>query len=42
MPGNWEEEEALDVEWAHAMAPGASIVLVECQSSGGPDLYAGA
>ena len=24
MPGNWEEEESLDVEWAHAMAPGAS------------------
>src|SRR5262249_30310943 len=42
MPGNWEEEEALDVEWAHAMAPGASIVLVECQPSGGSDLYAGA
>ena len=42
MPGNWEEEEALDVEWAHAMAPARSIVLVECQSSGGPDLYAGA
>ena len=42
VPGNWEEEEALDVEWAHAMAPAASIVLVECLSSGGPDLYAGA
>jgi hypothetical protein len=42
MPGNWEEEEALDVEWVHAMAPGASIILVECNSSGGPDLYAGA
>lgn len=42
MPGNWEEEEVLDVEWVHALAPGASIVLVECQSSSGPDLYAGA
>ena len=42
MPGNWEVEEALDVEWAHALAPGASIVLVECQSTGGPDLYTGA
>ena len=27
--GDWEGEEALDVEWAHAMAPGASIDLVE-------------
>ena len=40
--GNWEQEEAMDVEWAHAMAPAASIVLVECPSSGGPDLYTGA
>jgi subtilase family serine protease len=31
--GNWELEEALDVEWAHGIAPGASIVLVECNSS---------
>ncbi len=41
-PGNWEEEEALDVEWAHAMAPGASIILVECNSSSSADLYQGA
>jgi hypothetical protein len=27
--GGWEMEESLDVEWAHAMAPGAKIVLVE-------------
>jgi hypothetical protein len=27
--GNWELETALDVEWAHAIAPLASIVLVE-------------
>ena len=27
--GDWEAEEALDVEWAHAMAPAANIVLVE-------------
>jgi Bacterial pre-peptidase C-terminal domain/Bacterial Ig-like domain len=27
--GNWEYEEALDVEWAHAIAPMAKIVLVE-------------
>ena len=26
---NWEVEEALDVEWAHAMAPMANIILVE-------------
>ena len=26
-------EEALDVEWAHAIAPGASIVLVEASSA---------
>ncbi len=25
----WGEEESLDVEWAHAIAPGASIVVVE-------------
>jgi hypothetical protein len=28
--GSWELEEALDVEWAHAIAPAANIVLVEC------------
>ncbi|MGN6371163.1 MAG: proprotein convertase P-domain-containing protein [Phycisphaerae bacterium] len=27
--GTWEEETALDVEWAHAIAPGANILLVE-------------
>ncbi|MGH7137220.1 MAG: S53 family peptidase, partial [Pirellulales bacterium] len=36
MPANGTEEEtALDVEWAHAMAPGANIYLVE----GNPDDY---
>jgi subtilase family serine protease len=39
--GNWEVEEALDVEWAHAMAPGANIVLVECNSSGSTDMFQG-
>ncbi|MGO9463631.1 MAG: SdrD B-like domain-containing protein [Isosphaeraceae bacterium] len=29
---NWEVEESLDVEWAHAVAPGAQIVLVEANS----------
>ncbi len=38
--GEWEIEEALDVEWAHAMAPGASIVLIECASSGYESLLA--
>ncbi len=31
--GNWESEEALDVEWAHAFAPMANIVLVEANSN---------
>jgi subtilase family serine protease len=39
--GNWEVEEALDVEWAHAIAPGAAIILVECNSAGGSDMYQG-
>jgi hypothetical protein len=26
--GNWEKEEAIDVEWAHAIAPGANIVVI--------------
>ncbi|OLC93889.1 MAG: hypothetical protein AUI92_01925, partial [Thaumarchaeota archaeon 13_1_40CM_3_38_6] len=30
---NWALEESLDVEWAHAMAPGAKIILVETQDS---------
>jgi subtilisin-like proprotein convertase family protein len=29
----WETEEALDIEWAHAMAPGANILLVEANDS---------
>ena len=39
--GNWEYEEAMDVEWAHALAPGANIVLVEANSSAFGDLYQG-
>ncbi|MFI5455035.1 MAG: hypothetical protein ACHRXM_06250 [Isosphaerales bacterium] len=39
--GNWEVEEALDVEWAHSIAPAASIILVECNSNSGTDLYQG-
>src|SRR5437773_554083 len=30
---NWALEESLDVEWVHAMAPGAKIILVEAQDS---------
>jgi subtilase family serine protease len=35
---DWATEIALDVEWAHAMAPGASIVLVVAKSSGMIDM----
>ena len=34
----WEFEESLDVQWAHAMAPHAQIVLVEAASSSFSDL----
>jgi subtilase family serine protease len=30
--GEWELEESLDVEWTHAVAPAANIVLVEANS----------
>ncbi|HEV3142678.1 MAG TPA: S53 family peptidase [Gemmataceae bacterium] len=30
--GDWARETALDVEWAHAIAPGARILLVEARS----------
>jgi hypothetical protein len=36
----WSSEIALDVEWAHAIAPGASILLVEANSSSFNDLAA--
>jgi len=39
-PLNWSVEIALDVEWAHAIAPGAHILLVEAQSNGLADLVA--
>jgi subtilase family serine protease len=48
MPGatavnpTWALETALDVEWAHAMAPGANILLVEAASAGLGDLTAAA
>lgn len=40
VPSNasWGVEESLDVEWAHAIAPGANLVLVEANSNGLSDL----
>jgi hypothetical protein len=38
--GGWELEESLDVEWAHAMAPQATIMLVEANSANDTDLLA--
>ena len=34
----WGEETSLDVEWAHAIAPGASILLVEASTNSLSDL----
>ena len=34
----WAEETALDVEWAHAIAPSATILLVEAKSPSSSDL----
>ena len=36
----WGSEIVLDVEWAHAVAPGASILLVEANSNSYSDLMA--
>jgi subtilase family serine protease len=36
--GGWDQESALDIEWAHAMAPNARIVLVEAASNWSTDL----
>ncbi len=35
----WSQEEALDVEWSHAMAPNAKIVLLEAASNSYNDLF---
>ena len=35
----WNQEAALDIEWAHAMAPYAQIVLVEAASTSFTDLF---
>ena len=37
----WSEEESVDVEWAHAVAPMANIVVIEANSAGSVDLYQG-
>ncbi len=36
----WEGEEALDVEWAHSLAPGANIILFEANDASNANLYA--
>ena len=36
----WSEEEALDVEWAHAVAPAARLLVVEAASASASDLLA--
>ncbi len=41
-PGSNTEEEPLDVEWVHAIAPAAKIDLVLCNSVSNADLYFGA
>ena len=50
LPGNdpagannddWEEEESLDIEWAHSIAPKANIDLVETNSNSYADLFTG-
>jgi subtilase family serine protease len=38
---DWAGEISLDVEWAHAIAPGANILLVEASSATYNDLLAG-
>jgi kumamolisin len=35
----WAQEAALDIEWAHAMAPNAKIVLVEATTNSFADLF---
>lgn len=37
--GGWEVEESLDVQWSHAMAPGATIYLVEAADNSLTNLY---
>jgi subtilase family serine protease len=37
--GGWEIEESLDIEYAHAMAPNATLYLVEAASNADGDLF---
>jgi subtilase family serine protease len=37
----WAEEVSLDVQWSHAVAPGANIILVAAASNSDVDLIAG-
>jgi hypothetical protein len=37
---NWEGETALDVEWAHATAPGAKLLLVEATDDSPSNIFA--
>ncbi len=37
--GGWATEISLDIEWAHAMAPQAKILLVEASSASNTNLY---
>ena len=39
--GNWGLEASLDVEWAHAMAPGAGILVVEASFASNANLLSG-
>jgi hypothetical protein len=36
----WDVEESLDVEWAHSIAPGANLILVECTNLSTGDEWA--
>lgn len=38
---DWDGEISLDVEWAHAIAPGANLLLIETDSNATEDLMAG-
>jgi kumamolisin len=40
--GGWELEESLDIEYAHSMAPQATLYLVEAQSNSDADLFCAA
>lgn len=37
--GGWEIETSLDIEWSHAMAPGAKIYLVEAADNSDANLF---